>query len=120
MKRAREVLTEVCLRLRRRWVSEGQTANATGSQNLSPARSVSEKAEETRRDRQVTARTRPLWFLRDVIAVGFKVQEYRFHDVRALISRNPLIVYVRAAITLGIFNKSRMNGILDQYFYRVV
>src|SRR5437588_9660185 len=66
----------------------------------------------------VLAKTR-LGFLRDVIAVGLEVQNYRFGNACALISRNPLIVHIRTAIALGIFDKSRMNGICDQYFYRV-
>jgi hypothetical protein len=61
-----------------------------------------------------------LGFLCDVIAVGIKVQKYRFGDVRALIRRNPFIVHIRTAIALGIFDESRMNGIRDQYFYCVM
>src|SRR6266404_4425466 len=53
-------------------------------------------------------------------SVGCEVQKNRFGNMRALLGRNPFIVQVRTAITLGIFDESRMNSVGDQFFYRNV
>src|SRR5207249_1202786 len=60
-----------------------------------------------------------LSLLRNLKSVGVQVQKYRFGDMRALLWRDPIIVQIRTAIALGVFDKSRMNGVRNQFFYRV-
>src|SRR5216684_2119788 len=54
--------------------------------------------------------------LHDLISVGRQIQKDGLGDVGALVRRNPLLVQVRTAIALGIFDKRCMNGISDEYF----
>jgi hypothetical protein len=59
-------------------------------------------------------------FLHDLISVGRQIQKDGFGDVLALVRRNPLIVQVRTAIALGLFDKRRVNCIGDEYFDRLI
>ena len=52
---------------------------------------------------------RHLRLFHNLISAGFKVQEYRFGDMRALIGCNPFIVQIRTAIAFGIFDKGSVN-----------
>src|SRR5436189_3461177 len=72
----------------------------------------------TWRPAEMLARQR-LSLLRNLKSVGVQVQKYRFGDMRALFWRDPVIVQIRTAIALGIFDKSRMNGVRNQFFYGV-
>src|SRR2546421_4999770 len=88
------VVVPIRIRLQRRWTGRlGRPAEMLAHQRLS--------------------------LLRNLKSVGVQVQKYRFGDMRALFGRDPVIVQIRTAITLGIFDKSRMNGVRNQFFYGV-
>ena len=46
-------------------------------------------------------------------SVSCQFQEYHLGDLRALLRRNPFIIHLRTAITLGVFDKGRMDGVGD-------
>jgi hypothetical protein len=52
-------------------------------------------------------------------AIGCQVRKDRLGDARTLLGRNPIVIQVRVAIALRVFDERCMDGVRDQCFYSV-
>jgi len=57
--------------------------------------------------------------LYDLEAVGRQVQEDGLGYARTLLRRNPIVIHVRVAIALRVFDERCMDGVRDQFFYSI-
>jgi hypothetical protein len=52
-------------------------------------------------------------------AIGRQVRKDGLGDARTLLGRNPIVIQVRVAIALRVFDERCMDGVRDQFFYSV-